>query len=132
MEDPYLNFLTCYNRLVDEFCIYETLYIAFDFDNTIFDFHKKGFSFPKVENILRKAKEEGFKLILFTSEDNPEELKKKSDYCEKLGFKPDYINENPEVLNTKKPYYNLLLDDRAGLYSAYLLLDKLLRTDEIM
>lgn len=53
---------------------------------------------------------------------NEDKLKEKSEYCEKLGFKPDYINENPEVLNTRKPYYNLLLDDRSNLSETYKLL----------
>ena len=39
---------------------------------------------------------------------------------EKEGIKFDYVNENPEVTNEalgcfdKKPYFNLLLDDKAG------------------
>lgn len=122
MQDPYLNYNKCYSRLRKELEKYKTLYIAFDFDNTIFDFHNEGHTYPKVEEQLWLAKNEGFKLILFTSDDNPEKLKKKIDYCEIRGYKPDYVNENPEIFATKKPYYNLLLDDRAGLRTAYNLL----------
>ena len=35
---------------------------------------------------------------------------------------PDYINESPLLPGTKKPFFNILLDDRAGLESAYLVL----------
>lgn len=122
MQDPYLDYTQCITRLKEELSKYGSLYIAFDFDNTVFDFHNEGHTYPAVEEILKQAKEEGFKLILFTAEDNPDNLKKKIIYCEMRGYKPDYINENPEVLSTKKPYYNLFLDDRAGLSTAYSLL----------
>lgn len=40
----------------------------------------------------------------------------------------DLINENP-LMKTRKPYYNILLDDRAGLKESYTHLKRL--TDEI-
>lgn len=126
MRDPYLSYDKCYSRLRKELEKYKTLYIAFDFDNTVFDFHNEGDIYPRVEYILKLAKKAGFKLILFTAEDNPEKLEEKALYCKSRLYGPDYINENPEVLKTKKPYYNLLLDDRAGLETAYNLLKDIL------
>lgn len=41
------------------------------------------------------------------------------EYCKHFGIAVDYINENPEIMNTRKPYYNILLDDRAGLECAF-------------
>lgn len=131
LKDPYLSYAKCYGRLYQELLKYGKLFIAFDFDNTIFDFHNEGFTFPKVISALKEAKKEGFKLILFTAEDNSEKLDEKVKYCEERGFKPDYVNENPEVLSTKKPYYNLLLDDRAGLDTALNLLRDIIYDKQI-
>ena len=41
------------------------------------------------------------------------------EYCKHFGIAADYINENPEIMNTGKPYYNILSDDRAGLECAF-------------
>ena len=49
-------------------------------------------------------------------------LKWKIDYCKHFGIEPDYVNESPLIKGTKKPFFNLLLDDRAGLEEAYTLL----------
>ena len=57
------------------------------------------------------------KLILFTAKETQGQIDQCVKYCEEGGYKPDYVNESP-VMNTKKPYYNILLDDRAGLFEA--------------
>jgi hypothetical protein len=37
-----------------------------------------------------------------------------------MGLTPDYINESPiKYDDTVKPYFNLLLDDKAGLNEAF-------------
>lgn len=115
--DPYLDCVNCMVRLKKEWDEHGSLFVAFDFDNTVFDYHRKGFSFPAVESLLRECKKEGFKLILFTAKETNEELNRCVDYCKERGYEPDFINVSP-VMNTKKPYYNILLDDRAGLQSA--------------
>lgn len=125
MRDPYLDFEWCYMRLKKEVDKYGTLYIAFDFDNTVFDFHNKGDVYPYVEHLLRQAKDVGFKLILFTGHDDADKLAEISEYCKERGYAPDYINESP-IMPTRKPYYNLLLDDRAGLSDATKLLFRII------
>lgn len=59
-------------------------------------------------------------LILFTST-RIEMLQEFYNWCNKHDIKFDYLNENPECSSsnhdgdyTKKFYYNILLDDRAG------------------
>lgn len=116
-KDPYMNRNNVVRRLLKEWDEHGTLFVAFDFDNTVFDYHNKGFTFPRIEFLLQQCKKEGFKLILFTAKETQDELEKCIAYCEKFGYKPDYINESP-IMNTKKPYYNILLDDRAGLQQA--------------
>lgn len=124
MNDRYTCYQQCLQRLKLEKEKYQTLYIAFDFDNTVFDYHQVGDEFPKLEQLLKACKLQGFKLILFTANEG-QKLKEAITYCTKKGYAPDYINENP-LMKTRKPYYNLLLDDRAGLGETSRLLEDLL------
>lgn len=63
----------------------------------------------------------GCTLILFTSCEEEKYDMMKSYLIDK-GIYPDYINQTPEYIpfghNGSKIYYNLFLDDRAGLSSA--------------
>ena len=60
-------------------------------------------------------------MILFTSS-YPDEIKTYIDIFENDGIHFKYINENPEIVDAKgcfgyydkKPYYNVLIDDKAG------------------
>lgn len=117
MKDRYLDKDQVIKRLELEYEKFKVLYIAFDFDSTVYDYHKLGDTYPHVENLLRWAKRLGMKLILFTCAE-PEKALEKAAYCKERGYEPDYINESPVMPKTIKPYYNLLLDDRAGLYDA--------------
>lgn len=125
MEDRYLCDKRVFSRLCADYKKHKSLFIAFDFDNTVFDYHKVGDTFPKLEEILIKCKKNGMKLILFTANEG-ELLDKCVSYCREKGFEPDFINESP-VTSTRKPYYNILLDDRAGLSSAYSVLNRFIR-----
>ena len=124
MEDRYLNDEETYNRLMIEYKKYGSLFVAFDFDNTVFDYHKTGDIFPKLEELLIKCRRFNMKLILFTANEG-EKLPEIIKYCKERGYEPDYVNESP-ISPTRKPYYNILLDDRAGLKSSYDVLSKLL------
>ncbi|MDO8609634.1 MAG: HAD family hydrolase [bacterium] len=117
MEDRYLDLTENVKRLVFDYEKHKNLFIAFDFDNTVFDFHKVGDTFPKIERLLRFLKAHDFKLILFTGNEG-EKLQEIILYCKEHGYEPDYANESP-VMKTTKPYFNILLDDRAGLNEAY-------------
>jgi len=123
MDDRYLHYSESLKRLKEEYIQYDTLYIAFDFDNTVFDYHQVGDTFSKVESVLRLAKNKGMTLILFTANEG-KKLDHAIAYCTNKGYKPDYINESP-VMRTRKPFYNLLLDDRSGLGESVRLLEEI-------
>lgn len=125
MSDPYIWEENCSSRLEKDLEKHGTLYIAFDFDNTVFDYHQIGDDFQQIRKLLRDAKRLGHKLILFTSNEGERLLHMKA-YCLLEGFEPDWINENPERGGERKPYFNILLDDRAGLPSSFRILRKLL------
>lgn len=129
-SDPYCNHARVINRLKEELEKYEFLIIGFDFDDTIYDYHKKGYTYDGVINLLRKAKELGFILCLYTVEPDSHKLTWKISYCTNLGIGPDYINKSPVMIGTTKPFFNILLDDRAGLYSSYLALKEIIEYAE--
>ena len=121
MNDPYLNDTIAYDRLYDEYKKYGKIIVATDFDDTIFDFHKKGYTYTKVIALLKECQELGFYICVFTG--TP---KVKYDdirtYCKDIGLNIASINENPFPMpfgNDGKMYYNILLDDRAGLSQSY-------------
>lgn len=120
----------CITRLIDEYHKYKSLVIGFDFDNTVFDYHNNGQCYAQVIDILKQCKDLGFTLCLCTSELDPEWLDWKVKYCEHFGIKPDYINESPILKGTKKPFFSILLDDRAGLQSAFLILQSVIKYAE--
>ena len=109
----------CQDRLIEEYNKYKKLIVGFDFDNTIFDVHNRGIDVHNIINLLKECKELGFILCLYTLELRKEWLDWKIKYCEHFGIKPNYVNDSPVLQGAKKPFFNILLDDRAGLESAY-------------
>jgi hypothetical protein len=124
-----------FNRLMAEYLKYDTLYIGFDFDNTIWDYDKYKNAYDssntdamhkEVVDTLKLAKQMGLKLCLWTSCPSEEEENLKVQVCKDWGIEPDYINWSPLSPGAKKPHFNLLLDDKAGLESAIQILCKLI------
>jgi len=119
-EDVYLNEENCINRLIDDYKKYESLAISYDFDNTIYDRHQKWYTFNNVIALLKEAKEVlgNSYFNVFTANSDLELVKS---HIIKLGLPLDGINQDPPFWepNGRKPFYSILLDDRAGLPSAY-------------
>ena len=118
ISHPFFNFGALV-RLKKEYESHGKLVVGFDFDNTIFDVHNNGRNYSAIITLLQECKKLGFILCLYTAELREEWLKWKIDYCKHFGIEPDYVNESPLLPGTKKPFFNILLDDRAGLESAY-------------
>jgi hypothetical protein len=116
-----------YDRLKQDYLAHKSLFVAFDYDNTVFDYHSQGINYEKIIELLRVCKSLGFTMILFTGNEN-EKLEVIKTDLKKRKIPFDLINENP-LMPTRKPYYNILLDDRAGLKESYNNLKRL--TDEI-
>ena len=110
---PHANF----KRLYEEFKKYGSLSIGLDFDNTISDFHQKGYSYDTVISLVKRAHALGMSIHIFTA--NPDHVLVK-EHCEKIGLTIAGINTDGVDLGwpSRKPFYSLLLDDRAGLISA--------------
>lgn len=100
-----------YQRLCEEFKKHKTLFIAFDFDNTVLDYQTKE-PYKDTIDLLVLLGNLHMKLILYTCGDHiPEKLA----FCAEHKIPVTYINSNPEVdFGPGKVYFNALLDDRAG------------------
>lgn len=109
---------TCADRLYEDYKKHKKLIVAFDFDNTIFDYHNNGGNYSCVIDILKECSSLGFTMILFTSNEDKDRLNWMERYCNHFGINVHFINEC-SLNDTRKPYYNILLDDRAGLKEAY-------------
>ncbi len=129
--DYYLNTDNSFNRLLAEYKAYGSLVVAYDFDNTVYDFHSKGLQFDNVIELLRKLKTINCYLIIFTGNDDTEFIKT---YCHDHKIPYDAINENPPFFQSesRKIYYNVLLDDRAGLAQTYNELNQLISVVDLM
>lgn len=119
--DYYMRESNVVDRLVEEWKEHGQLVIAYDFDNTVFDYHKKGHTYEFIIELLRECKELNAHLMVYTAR-HDDELEFVKKYLNENNIPFDSINETPDFLpfeNGKKLYYNILLDDRAGLNSAY-------------
>jgi hypothetical protein len=125
MNDRYFSTAQSIKRLMSQYKEHGKLIIAFDFDDTVFDYRQKGDTFHKIHRLLREAKKRGYTLILFTCREGMAQVLA-SKWCFSNGFGPDYLNDSPVGNGGTKPYYNLLLDDKAGLRQASFILEQFL------
>ena len=109
------------HRLIEEYEKYHNLIIGFDFDNTICGLDNESIS--KVILLLQECKKLGFTLCLYTISASDEWLEWKVKYCEYFGISPNYVNDSPVLRGNRKPFFNILLDDRAGLTEACICLE---------
>lgn len=127
MLDPFLDDVNCIKRLVSEYERYGSIIVAFDFDNTVYDYYQKGDTFGHIIDLIRECHRMKFHLIVFTScnDDRFPEIK---EYLTTNNIPFDSLNETPDFIPFKgrKVYFNILLDDRAGLKSAYEILWKVI------
>jgi len=126
--DTFFDIKTCIDRLYCEWKKHPKLIIAVDFDDTVFDFHNRNQVHDNVINLLHECKKEGFYIVVFTAS-KPERYDFIKDYMEMKGIEIDGINKNVIELpygNNGKIYYNILLDDRAGLFQAVTILTSVL------
>jgi hypothetical protein len=118
MIDEYLKPNASFLRLLHEYNQYKSLVIAYDLDNTLYDFHKKGETYTMVMDLLKELKSIGCYMICFTANSDKDFVLK---YLTDNEIPFDAINENPPFFKCeeRKIYFNALLDDRAGLQQVY-------------
>lgn len=121
------DYVNSVNRLKEE-ALKHDLIIAFDFDNTLHKYidNANEYSienvYQNILNLLLDCQSLNMILVLYTVVTDKAELDKKVDFCKSIGLNIKYINKSPifnSKLKTSKIYYNILLDDRAGLSTTY-------------
>lgn len=77
--------------------------------------------------LLRRLKAAGCFIIIWTANKDDEFVKR---FCSEKQIPYDALNENPPFFKgiARKIYYNVRLDDAAGLRETYLLLSRFLNT----
>lgn len=110
MSNPVNDLLTVYEE-------HGTIIVGVDFDDTIFPYNKRSKTqCETVREVLLQARPY-ITICLYTIADE-QSLKYKLALMEMWGLTPDYVNESPVKMSGPKPYFNLLLDDKAGLFEA--------------
>lgn len=106
---------------------HDSIIIALDFDDTIFDWKSKGFDCHYVINLVKTCIEKlNAKVILYTCRENID-LEFAKNYCKEQGIKLYGVNSNPDYPPTSsKMFYNIILDDKACLAYVCGILERLL------
>lgn len=125
--DHYLLLDSAYDRLYREYKTHGRLVVAFDFDETVYDTHKRGHTYELVHQLLRDLKELGCELICWTAKANLDFVREELD---RLKIPCDGINNDGIRLPwaSRKPFYSAILDDRSGLRAMYYDLLRLVNT----
>ncbi len=126
MNTSYLDEGMVFERLVSDYEKHQDLLIGFDFDDTVFDLHEQDINVKPIIDILIRAQNLGLTLCMWTAITDDWSLTYKKHIIKGLGINPIYVNESPAMNHSRKPHFNILLDDRAGLASAYTSLQNIL------
>lgn len=116
--DYYLDTKHSLARILEEYKKHSSLIVAFDFDDTVYDFHQKGRLYTDVITLLRELKHFNCYLICWTGQSD---LGFVENYLIDNAIPFDNINEHAPFRRSesRKIYANVYLDDRAGLQQVY-------------
>lgn len=124
ITDQYLSIEKGVKRIVDEYNKYGEIIIAYDFDSTVNNFYEEdNYTYEKVISLLKAWKGKA-KFMCFTVS-NKSRFPSIRKYARLKGIPLDVINDDIIQIadvKSRKPFWNILLDDRAGLPSAYIIL----------
>ncbi len=128
MNDPFTEQEVVVERLLKEYGRHKNLIVALDFDHTIFDYHGQGHKYPAVIELIKECNKLNFPIVIFSgsAKDRYPFIR---GYCESIGIEIKGINEDlvewhpadfkDADWSNSKIFYNIFLDDRAGLGDAY-------------
>lgn len=108
-------------HLIDTYKTHGKIIVGVDFDNTVHNSRKTAELSTRCENVREILKSLGniAILCLYTVVNSPLALDIKVAICKKnYGLNIEYVNESPIFKGSTKPYFNILLDDKAGLDQA--------------
>lgn len=127
-SDPFIYRENAKRRLVEEYKKYGKLIIAYDFDYTVHNYREEDtYTYDVVMNLLREWRPYA-KLVVFSA--SPESrFDYIKEYLNNHHVPFDAINEDiiARPYETRKIYYNVFLDDRAGLGEVVQILTEILK-----
>lgn len=132
--NPFFNTDYCVGLLYERYKKYGKLIIAADWDDTVKAYREK-FDPTEIWDLLKICSDLGFPIVIYTAAP-PDRWESMREFIAAKDIKILGINVNPlnkgiGVGDNGKIYYNLLLDDKAGLGQAYEILrqtvDKILQ-----
>lgn len=105
-------------KLIGIWRVHGKIVVGVDFDDTVFPFTSSKHVEDRCEiarNLLKELKEH-ISLCLYTVADE-QSMVYKLHIMREYGLVPDFVNESPvqPYGKTAKPFFNILLDDKAGL-----------------
>lgn len=124
-DDPFMDSDKVQERWENEFKKYGKLIIAYDFDYTVHNYKDETFTYKYISNLLREWRPYATFIVFSASPESRFDYIK--NYLDSHSLPFDAINE--DVLDrqeTRKIYYNVFLDDRAGLYETSKILENIL------
>ncbi len=119
-NDPFLIQENSVERLYGSWKRYGKIIIGYDFDDTIYDFRGSGNTHELVIDLLKRCEKIGAIFICSTCRPESEynivlkHLAEKKIPCNRINQNVDFVGNV-----SSKIYCNILLDDKAGLRSAY-------------
>jgi hypothetical protein len=113
------------DKLINDYKEHGNIIVAFDFDDTVQP-SKPDVDCDYVVELLRICSELGFIMICYTARTLNSDIEAVRETCKRLHIRCDYINEESDAVRQERDYehsnkltYNIFLDDRAGLVSAF-------------
>lgn len=130
IRNPYLTTENCVDRLYKQWQKHPRLIVAVDFDSTLYplDASEKHIDYSDTINVLKRAQKHKFFIVIYSCS-NTERYNKIHKYLAQFGLEVAAINSNIIDLGFEpqaKIYYNILLDDKAGLGQSIEILNKLI------
>lgn len=114
--------MTEVEKLLNVYRTHGKIIVGLDFDDTIFPLDDSQEEICRRVRTLIELLKDHITICLYTVADN-QAIKYKLALMKFWDISPDFINESPIKLgNGDKPYFNILLDDKAGLPYTYELL----------
>lgn len=109
------------NKLVEVYKEHGKIIVGCDFDDTIFPYTEVDDIKDRCKMVIDLIQSIRSEIILcLYSCDSPRNLRYKAHIMDLNGIKPDYIMESPVKITEydTKPYFNILLDDKAGIHES--------------
>lgn len=126
MTDEFLVPNASFKRLWEEYHKYPQIIACIDFDNTLYDFHKKGYKYDLAKQLIKDLYDIGVYIIIWTGN---QDTKLVSSYLKQNNISYDSINkDSPQAMKVylennqnppRKQFANIYLDDRIGMEQVY-------------